>query len=120
MPTILCVDDEPTQLTLLKFAFRRAGFDVLLANDGREAVEIVQTSIPDVILMDLMMPVKDGATATAEIKALPGGADIPIVLFTAYERGELADRALAAGAQEIVKKTTPPTELVKKIQSMLP
>lgn len=119
MPTILCVDDEPTQLTLLEFAFRRAKMTVLKASNGKEAVEQAQNHHPDLILMDLMMPVMDGASATAAIKADPATADIPIVLFTAYETGEMAERALAAGATSLIKKTTSPRDLVETIKTML-
>ncbi len=119
MATILCVDDDPTQLTLLKFAFQRAGFTVLRANNGQEAVDLTLAHHPDIILMDLMMPVKDGATATVEIKSTPAVADIPIVLFTAYETGDMARQAMAAGALEIIKKTIPPSTLVKKIKALL-
>lgn len=119
MPSILCVDDEPTQLTLLNFAFKRAGFTVLSANDGQEAVEMAVQYKPDIILMDLMMPIKDGAAATVDIKANIATANIPIVLFTAYEKGNMAEAALAAGATEIVRKTTTPIDLVAKIRNLL-
>jgi len=55
MPTILCVDDEFSQLTLLEFAFNRAGFNVICASDGQEAIEKAQKNHPDIILMDLMI-----------------------------------------------------------------
>ena len=120
MPTILCVDDEPTQLTLLEFAFRRSKMTVLKANNGQEAVAQAEAHHPDIILMDLMMPVMDGSAATAAIKQNPATADIPIVLFTAYETGAMAQKTLAAGAVKLIKKTTPPRELVDLIQKMLP
>jgi twitching motility two-component system response regulator PilH len=119
MPSILCVDDEPTQLILLKFAFERAGFTVLSANDGQEAVELTTQHRPDIILMDLMMPVKDGYQATVEIKADSNLAHIPIVLYTAYDQEVLAEQAKQAGAAEIIRKTTPPKALVAKINELL-
>ncbi len=119
MPTILCVDDDFPQLTLLEFAFNRAGFDVICANDGQEAIEKTRSTHPDIILMDLMMPQKDGAKATAEIKAIPALTDIPIVLYTAYNRGNAAQQALDNGAVEVIKKAIPPTQLVNKINQIL-
>lgn len=119
MPSILCVDDEPTQLTLLNFAFKRAGFTVFSANDGQEAVEMAGQCNPDIILMDLMMPIKDGSAATMDIKTNTRTAHIPIVLFTAYEKGDMAETALAAGAIEIIRKTTTPVDLVAKIKNLL-
>ncbi len=119
MPTILCVDDDFPQLTLLEFAFSRAGFSVICANDGQEAIKKNLSAHPDIILMDLMMPVKDGAKATAEIKAISALADVPIVLYTAYDRENLAQQALDNGAVEVIKKAIPPTQLVKKINQIL-
>jgi len=119
MATILCVDDEATQLILLQFAFERAGFSVLTATDGQGAIEVVQTEQPDIILMDLMMPRKNGYETTAEIKALPGFANTPIILYTAYAQAELASKAKAVGATDIIRKTTPPKELVTLIRTLL-
>jgi CheY-like chemotaxis protein len=119
MPSILCVDDEPTQLILLKFAFERAGFTVISAANGTEAVQIAKENRPDIILMDLMMPVKDGYETTVELKALPELAGTPIVLYTAYDRSDSARAALKAGAADIVRKSTTPKVLVSKINELL-
>ena len=119
MPSILCVDDEPTQLILLQFAFERAGFSVTSAANGTEAVQIARDNRPDIILMDLMMPVKDGLETTIELKALPALADIPVVLYTAYDQSDSAKAALKAGAAEIVRKSTTPKVLVTKINQLL-
>jgi CheY-like chemotaxis protein len=120
MPTILCVDDEPNQLILYRFAFQRAGFRVFSANNGQEAVETARTFKPDIILMDLMMPIKDGYQATLEIKADPALAHIPVVLFTAYHQHSLTEKAASAGAAAVMPKTTPPMELLAKIQELFP
>ncbi len=119
MPTILCVDDEPTQLTLLEFTFRRAKMTVLKASNGKEAIEQTQAHHPDLILMDLMMPIMDGATATVAIKNDPALSDIPIVLFTAYETGNMANKAMEAGAIALIAKTTSPRDLIAKIEEIL-
>jgi len=119
MPSILCVDDEPTQLILLRFAFERAGFRVLSANNGQEAVELTNQHQPDLILMDLMMPLMDGYQATAAIKSNPALSHIPIVLYTAYDQTELVAQAKAAGAAEVIRKTIPPKALVSKINALL-
>ena len=119
MPSILCVDDEPTQLILLEFAFKRAGFNVLSAADGQEAIEVAKQRRPNIILMDLMMPVKDGHEATVGIKAIPELAHIPIVLYTAYAQEELTREARKAGAADVIPKSTLPKALVGKIKELL-
>ncbi len=119
MPTILCVDDELSQLALLEFAFNRAGLTAICASDGYEAVEKTQSEKPDIVLMDLMMPTKDGATATKEIKAITSLAQVPILLYTAYDMGNAAQRALDNGALEVIKKTILPTQLITKINQIL-
>lgn len=120
MATILCVDDDAIQLKLLGFSFKRAGFEVLTASNGEISIDIAKENLPDIILMDLMMPVMDGATATEHLKSDPATAHIPIVLFTAYEAGELAQRALNAGAEALVRKTTPPSTVVDTVKKYLP
>jgi CheY-like chemotaxis protein len=120
MPSILCVDDEPNQLILYRFAFGRVGFQVFSANNGQEAIEMAQTFKPDLILMDMMMPIMDGYQATVEIKTNAALAHIPIVLFTAYHHHALTEKAQKAGAAIVLPKTTPPSELLEKIQALLP
>lgn len=120
MPLILCVDDEPSQLTLYRFLFERAGLTVLLANNGQEAIDTARVVQPDLILMDMMMPVKDGCQAAAEIRAIPGLADIPIVLLTAYQPHVLAQQAAASGITTILPKTLLPGDLLTALQAYLP
>ena len=120
MPTILCVDDENIQRTLLKFAFTGAGFNVILAEDGQDAVDLAIEHKPDIILMDLMMPNKDGIEATREIKANVDLVHIPIVSYTAVEKGNLTKAVLEAGATKIIHKTTSPSDLVRQVKELLP
>lgn len=115
MKTILCVDDDPTQLMLLRLALTRAGYKVLEAPDGKEGVELAITHKPALIIMDLMMPVMDGAMAVQHIRENDDTKDIPILILSAYTRGEQAKRALEAGADEMISKTFILTDLVDKI-----
>jgi CheY-like chemotaxis protein len=117
MQTILCVDDEPTQLMLLRLALTRAGYQVLEAPDGQKGIEMARERKPALIIMDLMMPVMDGATAIWHIKQiLP---QIPILVLSAYTRGDQAQRALEAGAAELISKSLILTELIDKVNSYL-
>jgi CheY-like chemotaxis protein len=120
MPSILCADDDINQLILYRFVFERTGFQVILADNGQEAVDKAHIARPDLILMDMMMPVKDGCQAAGEIKADPKLAHIPIILFTAYQPHTLVERAAAAGSAAIVSKATTPSQLLTKIQDLLP
>ncbi|RME69978.1 MAG: response regulator [Chloroflexi bacterium] len=119
MPTILCVDDEPTQLMLLRLALTRVGYQVIEAANGQQGVEAAKKYKPDLIIMDLMMPIMDGATAIEEIRKDPALKDIPILVLSAYTRGDQAQRALDAGAQELLSKSLILTELIEKVKSYL-
>ena len=120
MQKILCVDDEPTQLMLLRLALTRAHYQVIEASNGQEGVEKAAEYRPDLIIMDLMMPVMDGATAVEQIKEKSELAHIPIVVLSAYTHGGQANRALDAGAVELVSKSLIMTELIDKVQQYLP
>lgn len=117
MKTILCVDDEPTQLTLLRLALTRAGFRVLEADDGQTGVEMTVQHQPDLIIMDLMMPGMDGATAIWHLKQNQGTKHIPVLVLSAYIKGDQAKRALDAGAAELVSKSLILTDLIEKVKS---
>jgi len=116
MSTILCVDDEPTQLMLLRLSLTRAGYTVLEASDGEMAVEMAVKHQPDLIIMDLMMPKMDGATAIWHIKQNDSTKTIPIILLSAYIKGDQAKRAMDAGAEELISKSLILTELVDKVK----
>jgi CheY-like chemotaxis protein len=119
MDTILCVDDEPTQLMLLRLALTRAGYKVLEAADGQKGIDMAVHHKPALIIMDLMMPVMDGATAIAHIKKNPATKKIPIIVLSAYTRGDQAQRAIDAGAMELVSKSLILTELIDKVKSYI-
>jgi CheY-like chemotaxis protein len=119
MKTILCVDDEPTQLTLLRLALSRAGYRVLEAADGQKSVEMALEHQPDLIIMDLMMPGMDGATAIWHLKQNQATKHIPILVLSAYIRGDQAKRALDAGAAELVSKSLILTDLIEKVKSYI-
>ncbi len=117
MKTILCVDDEPTQLMLLRLALTRAGYQVLEATNGQKGIELAIDSKPALVIMDLMMPVMDGATAIWHIKQNSSTKHIPILILSAYTRGDQAKRAMEAGAVELVSKSLILTELIDKVES---
>jgi CheY-like chemotaxis protein len=117
MKTILCVDDEPTQLMLLRLALTRAGFHVLEAADGQKGVEMTAEHQPELVIMDLMMPGIDGATAIERLKQNPATQHIPVLVLSAYIKGDQAKRALDAGAAELVSKSLILTDLIEKVKN---
>ena len=116
MKTILCVDDEPTQLMLLRLALTRAGFHVLEAADGQKGVEMTAEHQPALVIMDLMMPGIDGATAIERLKQNPATQHIPVLVLSAYIKGDQAKRALDAGAAELVSKSLILTDLIENVK----
>ena len=119
METILCVDDEPTQLMLLRLALIRAGYRVLEAANGQKGVEMAIEHQPSLIIMDLMMPVMDGATAIWHLKKNDDTKTIPILVLSAYTKGDQAKRALDVGAAELVSKSLILTDLIDKVKNYL-
>ncbi len=117
MATVLCVDDEPTQLMLLRLALTRAGHTVLEASDGQKGVEMAVKSNPSLIIMDLMMPGMDGATAIWHIKQNDSTRNIPVLVLSAYIKGDQAKRALDAGAEELISKSLILTDLIDKVKT---
>lgn len=119
MKTILCVDDEPTQLMLLRLALTRAGYNVLEAPDGEHGIELAIKHQPALIIMDLMMPTMDGSTAIRQLKGNPATKHIPVLVLSAYTKGDQAQKALSAGAEELVSKSLILTELIEKVKRYL-
>ncbi|MEW6736785.1 MAG: response regulator [Acidobacteriota bacterium] len=86
---ILVVDDEQEVRLMLSHLFCQAGYNTLEAADGKEAVEIIRKKLPDLVVIDLMMPVMNGVEATKEIRKLMGGDSLPIIALTAYDLHQL-------------------------------
>ena len=117
MTKILCVDDEPTQLMLLRLALSRAGYEVFEANNGEQGVDMAEEHQPALVIMDLMMPGMDGATAIGHIKSNQTTQHIPVLVLSAYIKGDQAKRALDAGAEELISKSLILTDLLDKVKT---
>jgi len=118
-PRILVADDEPNLLEALRLLFDRNGFEVLLAQDGQEAVETGQREQPDVIILDVMMPRMDGYEACRTLRAHFRSAHIPILLLTAKGGEEDKLRGLEGGANDYVTKPWTSRELVQRVRNHL-
>ena len=102
----MVVDDNPTLRELITVQLQSSGYNVIEAKDGREAVELVRQGCPDLILMDIQMPVMDGLDATRLIRSIRELCQMPIIAFSAYGEGEDNRRnALEAGCTDYVSKT---------------
>jgi len=114
---LLLAEDDEDNRDLMVFIVERSGLDVelLLAENGQEAVDIAKEKHPTLILMDMQMPVKDGFTATKELKADPSTADIPIIAFTAQARSEDKELTTSIGCVEHYTKPMDPEELIELI-----
>ncbi len=100
---VLIVEDYADTRTMMKFLLQRFGYDVIEAADGQEAVDRAKENQPDLILMDLSLPVMDGLTATQIIRKVEGYGKIPIIAVTAYGNSYYR-RAIEAGCDDLINK----------------
>src|SRR6266850_2274284 len=118
-PRVLVVDDYPDAREMYCEYLQYSGFDVIEAGNGVEALERAADSAPDIILMDLSLPVMDGWEATRRLKADKATADIPIVALTGHALAGILEGAKQAGCDAFVTKPCLPEDLVKEIQRVL-
>ncbi|MFH1146940.1 MAG: response regulator transcription factor [Pseudomonadota bacterium] len=118
-PLVLIVEDESDIADLISYNLKRAGFDVELSQDGRTAQSVAQKRMPDLILLDLMLPDVDGTDICKELKGSEQTKRIPIIMVTA--KGEEIDRVLGLelGADDYLVKPFSPRELVLRIKAVL-
>jgi DNA-binding response OmpR family regulator len=117
--TILVVDDDPVILTLLEVNFAMEGFDVLTASDGQEGVDMARSHRPDIVVSDIMMPVKSGLELASELKADPATWGIPVILLSAKAQAVDVAAGLRAGADEYVTKPFEPLDLLDRVNRHL-
>jgi DNA-binding response OmpR family regulator len=116
---VLVVDDEPNIVMSLEFLMRRAGFEVAVARNGREALEALDGTPPDLLLLDVMMPEFDGYEVCERIRARPEWNATKIVMLTARGREVERERGLALGADAYVTKPFSTRDLVEQVKRML-
>jgi DNA-binding response OmpR family regulator len=117
--TILVVDDDPVILTLLEVNFSMEGFEVLTAADGQEGLDVARSHHPDIVVSDIMMPVKSGLDLATELKADPVTWGIPVLLLSAKAQAVDIAAGLAAGADEYVTKPFEPLDLLDRVNRHL-
>ena len=119
LPTkILIVDDEPDIIEILKYNLDKEGYDVKSANNGKKAVEKAKKYIPDIIILDVMMPEMDGIEACQELKKISKLSNTRIIFLSARGEDFTQIAAFDAGADDYVTKPVKPKILIKKISSI--
>ncbi len=116
---ILVVDDEPSILLSLEFLMKQEGYKVHTATNGEEALEAVRETKPNLILLDVMMPKRDGFEVCQLIRANPEWKDTLIIMLTAKGREVDQEKGLALGADDYITKPFATRELVKKVKMIL-
>jgi two-component system phosphate regulon response regulator PhoB len=118
-PRILVVDDEPDILNLLDYNLRKAGFKVLAAKDGPEAIDTARLQRPDLILLDIMLPNMEGTEVLKRLKTFDATRHIPVIMLTA--KGEEVDKIIGfeLGAEDYITKPFSPRELILRVRAVL-
>ncbi|MCZ6874272.1 MAG: response regulator [bacterium] len=119
MAKILLVEDNEANRDMLTRRLARRGYEVVIAVDGNESVQLAQTEAPDLILMDMSLPVLDGWEATRQLKAAPKTQSIPIIALTAHAMSGDREKALGAGCDDYDIKPIEFSRLLGKIQALL-
>jgi CheY-like chemotaxis protein len=120
MPKILYVEDNEDNVYMLVRRLQRQGFEVLVAPDGEQGVAMARSERPDLIVMDLNMPVLDGWEATRQLKGAPETQAIPIIALSAHAMAGDRERALEAGCDDYDTKPVRIDSLMAKIRTLLP
>lgn len=120
MPTILLVEDNEMNRDMLSRRLLRRGHDVLIAVDGAQGVAIAQEHLPDLILMDMSLPVLDGWSAARQLKSVPQTQFIPIIALTAHAMAGDREKCIEAGCDDYDTKPIEFSRLLDKIQALLP
>lgn len=119
MVRILLVEDNEMNRDMLSRRLARRGYEMLVAEDGEQGCEMALRERPDLVLMDLSLPVIDGWEAVRRIKSDADGANIPVIALTAHALAEDRDSALAAGCDDFDTKPVEFQRLLEKMESLL-
>ncbi|MGE9268508.1 MAG: response regulator transcription factor [Verrucomicrobiales bacterium] len=119
MEKILIVEDEPDIAELVSFNLKRAGYEVVQAHDGVTGQKMTTSERPDLVILDLMLPGKDGYGVFKQMRRDPRTADIPVLMLTARAQTEDRIKGLEAGADDYLTKPFSPKELVLRVQAVL-
>jgi CheY-like chemotaxis protein len=116
---ILLVEDNEMNRDMLSRRLTRNGYEIVIAVNGQEGVDMAVSAQPDLILMDLSLPVIDGWEATRQVKANPATAKIPVIALTAHAMAQDKEKAMAAGCDDFDTKPVELQRLLDKIKALL-
>ena len=116
--TVLIVDDEPNIVLSLKFLISQQGYEVRTAASGEEALQSLKEQVPDLVLLDIMMPKPDGYEVCQTIRSTPEWKDIPVIMLTAKGRDVERQKGFAMGADDYFTKPFATNELVTKVRAI--
>jgi len=119
MEKILIVDDEPNIVMTLEYSFKKQDFDVYIARDGSEALHILKNNIPDVVLLDIMMPNVDGYQTLSYIKTNDSLKNTKVVFLTAKNKASDIEKGLKLGADKYLTKPFSVKKIVSEIHELL-
>ncbi len=117
--TILVVEDEPNIVESLSFLMKKAGFVVRVARDGDAAIRTIEAEAPDLVLLDIMMPRRDGYEVCRTIRANPDWGDVRIIMLSAKGRDLDRRKGLELGADDYITKPFSTREIVERVQEIL-
>lgn len=117
--SVLVVDDEPNIVLSLEFVVKQAGFDVRVARDGESALSAMEENLPDLVLLDVMMPKRDGYDVCQTIRADPRLKDVKIIMLTAKGREVDREKGIALGADDYIIKPFSTREVIEKVRRYL-
>ncbi|MEW8202115.1 MAG: response regulator [Candidatus Thiodiazotropha endolucinida] len=117
--TILIVDDEPNIVLSVEYLMKREGYQVMTANDGQVAIEMIADTRPDLLILDVMMPRKNGFEVCREIRADPALSRLPILMLSAKGREAEIKKGISLGADAYITKPFSTHDLVDKVNQLL-
>jgi CheY-like chemotaxis protein len=116
---VLLIEDNPANLALMQYLLKAAGYTTLTATDGREGVAVARSASPDIILMDLQMPVMNGYEAARQLKEVPELRGVPIIAVTAFAMVGDRDKILARGFDGYIAKPITPERFVSEVEGFI-
>jgi two-component system, OmpR family, alkaline phosphatase synthesis response regulator PhoP len=118
--SVLVVDDEPNIALSLEYLMKGQGFDVRVARDGEAALAAIAERLPDVMLLDVMMPKRDGYDVCQTVRATPEWAEVKIIMLTARGRAVEREKGLALGADDYITKPFSTREVIERVRQYIP
>jgi two-component system, OmpR family, alkaline phosphatase synthesis response regulator PhoP len=118
--SVLVVDDEPNIALSLEYLMKGQGFEVRVARDGEAALAALRERVPDVMLLDVMLPKCDGYEVCQTVRATPELADVKIIMLTARGRAIEQEKGLALGADDYITKPFSTREVIERVRQYMP